>query len=169
GASGCSSCISGLRTPRGRSAVDERVRVFSGEPNARGLRIGIVASRFNDLIVERLIAGAVDALTRHGADPADIHVAWVPGAFETPLALQRLAASKRYDAPVALGCVMRGATPHFAHVAGEVSRGVAAASIAHDLPIGFGVLTVATLEQAFERAGGKAGNKGAEAALAAVE
>ncbi len=149
--------------------MDERVRRFEGEPNARGLRFGVVGARFNDFIVDRLVDAAVDTLLKHGADPADVHVVRVPGAFEMPLALAKLAASRRYDALVALGCVIRGATAHFDYVAGEVSRGVAEASLAHELPIGFGVLTVDTLEQAIDRAGGKAGNKGAEAALAAVE
>src|SRR5690606_36467778 len=149
--------------------MDERVRRFEGEPNARGLRFGVVGARFNDFIVDRLVDAAVDTLLKHGADPADVHVVRVPGAFEMPLALAKLAASRRSDALVALGCVIRGATAHFDYVAGEVSRGVAEASLANELPIGFGVITVDTLEQAIDRAGGKAANKGAEAALAAVE
>lgn len=149
--------------------MDDRVRTLEGEPNARGLRFGIVASRFNDFIVDRLVDAAVAALLKHGADAGDVHVVRVPGAFETPLALARMAASRRYDALVALGCVIRGETAHFDYVAGEVSRGVSQVSLAHDMPVGFGVLTVDTLEQAIDRAGGKAGNKGAEAALAAVE
>ena len=149
--------------------MDERVRTLEGEPNARGLRFGIVASRFNDFIVDRLVDAAVAALLKHGADAGDVHGVRVPGAFETPLALARMAASRRYDALVALGCVIRGETAHFDYVAGEVSRGVSQVSLAHDMPVGFGVLTVDTLEQAIDRAGGKAGNKGAEAALAAVE
>ena len=149
--------------------MDDRVRTLEGEPNARGLRFGIVASRFNDFIVDRLVAAAVAALLKHGADAGDVHVVRVPGAFETPLAHARMAASRRYDALVALGCVIRGETAHFDYVAGEVSRGVSQVSLAHDMPVGFGVLTVDTLEQAIDRAGGKADNKGAEAALAAVE
>ena len=149
--------------------MDDRVRTLEGEPNARGLRFGIVASRFNDFIVDRLVDAAVAALLKHGADAGDVHGVRVPGACETPLALARMAASRRYDALVALGCVIRGETAHFDYVAGEVSRGVSQVSLAHDMPVGFGVLTVDTLEQAIDRAGGKAGNKGAEAALAAVE
>ncbi|HEY8518674.1 MAG TPA: 6,7-dimethyl-8-ribityllumazine synthase [Gammaproteobacteria bacterium] len=149
--------------------MDERIRTIEGEPSARGLRFGVVASRFNDFIVDRLLDAAVAALLKHGADHADVHVVRVPGAFEMPLALRKMAASRRYDALVALACVIRGETAHFDYVAGEVSRGVAQVSADHELPIGFGVLTVDTLEQAIDRAGGKAGNKGAEAALAAVE
>ena len=128
-----------------------------------------MASRFNAFIVDRLVDAAVAALLKHGADAGDVQVVRVPGAFETPLALARMAASRRYDALIALGCVIRGETAHFDYVAGEVSRGVSQVSLEHDLPVGFGVLTVDTLEQAIDRAGGKAGNKGAEAALAAVE
>ncbi|HEX6999769.1 MAG TPA: 6,7-dimethyl-8-ribityllumazine synthase [Gammaproteobacteria bacterium] len=149
--------------------MDERIRTFEGEPSARGLRFGVVASRFNDFIVDRLLDAAVATLLKHGADHADVHVVRVPGAFETPLALRKMAASRRYDALVALCCVIRGETAHFDYVAGEVSRGVARVSADHEMPIGFGVLTVDTLEQAIDRAGGKAGNKGAEAALAAIE
>lgn len=149
--------------------MDERVNALEGEFSARGLRIGIVASRFNDFIVDRLLAGAVDTLLKNGAEPGDLQVVRVPGAYEMPLALHKMAASRRYDALVALGCVIRGATPHFDYVAGEVSRGVGHASLVHEIPVGFGVLTVDTIEQALERAGTKAGNKGVDAALAAIQ
>jgi 6,7-dimethyl-8-ribityllumazine synthase len=149
--------------------VDERIRVIEGNLDARDLRIGIVASRFNEFIVEKLLNGAVDTLLRHGAQAGDIEVVRVPGAFEMPLALQKLAASRRHDALIALGCVIRGATPHFDYVAGEASRGVASVSTTHDIPVGFGILTVDTIEQAIERAGTKAGNKGADAAVSVIE
>lgn len=148
--------------------MDERIRRIEGELSARGLRIGIVAARFNDFIVDRLIDGATGTLEEHGADPADLVVVRVPGALEIPLAVARMASSKRYDAIVALACVIRGATPHFDYVAGEASRGLASVSREHELPLGFGVLTCETLEQAIERAGSKAGNKGADAALTAI-
>jgi 6,7-dimethyl-8-ribityllumazine synthase len=145
------------------------VRVHTGTLDAAGLRVGIVAARFNEAVVGPLVDGAVDALLRHKALPADIQVAWVPGAFELPVVLERMAASGEVDALVALGCVVRGATPHFDYVAGECASGAAAVSRAHGLPVAFGVLTTDTWEQAVERAGGKLGNKGAESALAAVE
>ena len=149
--------------------MDERVQVFEGRLDATGLRFGIVASRFNDFIVDRLLTGAVDTLVKHGANPAEIEVVRVPGAFELPLALKKLAASRRFDALIALGCVIRGATPHFDYVAAEASRGISQASLGHDIPVGFGLLTVDTIEQAIERAGTKAGNKGVDAAISAIE
>ncbi len=149
--------------------MDDRVKTLEGDFNARGLRFGIVASRFNDFIVDRLLAAAVDTLGKHGVGVADIEVVRVPGAFELPLAIKRLATSGRYNALIALGCVIRGATPHFDYVAGEATKGIAAAMLAHDVPIGFGLLTVDTIEQAIERAGTKGGNKGADAALAAMQ
>jgi 6,7-dimethyl-8-ribityllumazine synthase len=149
--------------------MDERIKTIEGDFNARGLRFGIVASRFNDFIVDRLLAAAVETLTKHGVVASDIEVVRVPGAFETPLALKKMAASRRYNALIALGCVIRGATPHFDYVAGETSRGIANLSLEHEVPIGFGVLTVDTIEQAVERAGTKGGNKGADAALAAMQ
>ena len=149
--------------------MDDRVTQIEGELNARGLRFGVVASRFNDFIVDRLVEAAVDTLVKNGADAGDIEVVRVPGAFETPLALKKLAASKRHDALIALGCVIRGATPHFDYVAGEAARGVGQVMAAHESPVGFGILTVDTIEQAIERAGTKAGNKGADAALSAIE
>jgi 6,7-dimethyl-8-ribityllumazine synthase len=140
-----------------------------GRLDASGLRVGIVAARFNEAVVERLVDGAIDTLLRHGALAGDVAVAWVPGAFELPVVLRRMAETGRFDALVALGCVVRGATPHFDYVAGECASG--SSSVARDvgLPVAFGVLTVDTWEQAVERAGGKLGNKGGEAALAAVE
>ena len=149
--------------------MDERIKSLEGDFNARGLRFGIVASRFNDFIVDRLVDAAVDTLTKHGVTPCDIEVIRVPGAFETPLAIKKLAATRRFNALIALGCVIRGATPHFDYVAGEASRGIANVSLEHELPIAFGVLTVDTIEQAIERAGTKGGNKGADAALAAIQ
>ena len=149
--------------------MDQRINTLEGRLDATDMRFGIVAARFNDFIVARLIDGAVDTLVKHGATPADIEIVRVPGAFEMPLALQRLAQTRRHDALIALGCVIRGATPHFEYVSGEASRGIGQASLQHDLPIGFGLLTVDTIEQAVERAGTKAGNKGADAALSAIE
>lgn len=143
--------------------------IHTGTLDAAGLRVGIVAARFNQLVTQPLVDGAVDALIRHRALPGDIQVAWVPGAFDLPVVLEKMAASGRVDALVALGCVVRGATPHFDYVAGECASGAAAVSARHGLPVSFGVLTTDTWEQAVERSGGKLGNKGAEAALAAVE
>lgn len=149
--------------------MDERIKTIEGDFNARGLRFGIVASRFNDFIVDRLLDAAVSTLLKHGVAAGDIEVVRVPGAFETPLAIKKLAASRRYQALIALGCVIRGATPHFDYVAGEASRGVAQVSLAEEVPVGFGILTVDSIEQAIERAGTKGGNKGADAALAAIQ
>ncbi len=150
-------------------SMDDRIKTVEGDFNARGLRFGIVASRFNDFIVDRLLDGAVSTLVKHGVAASDIEVVRVPGAFETPLAIKKMAASRRYQALIALGCVIRGATPHFDYVASEAARGVSAVSLADEIPIGFGILTVDTIEQAIERAGTKAGNKGADAALAAIQ
>jgi 6,7-dimethyl-8-ribityllumazine synthase len=149
--------------------MDERIKTLEGDFNARGLRFGIVASRFNDFIVDRLLDAAVSTLLKHGVASGDIEVVRVPGAFETPLALKKLATSRRYQALIALGCVIRGGTPHFEYVAGEASRGIGHVSLSEEIPIGFGILTVDTIEQAIERAGTKAGNKGADAALAAIQ
>lgn len=145
------------------------VKNIDGDLVARGTRFGIVVSRFNSFISERLLEGALDTLTRHGADAANVEVVRVPGAFEMPLALKAMAESKKYDALLALGCVIRGGTPHFEYVAGECVKGVAQIGMQYNLPVGFGVLTVDTIEQAIERAGAKAGNKGADAALTAIE
>jgi 6,7-dimethyl-8-ribityllumazine synthase len=144
---------------------------FSGTPQGRGepRRIAVVASRFNQSIVERLVEGATDALIRHGVAAEDVDVVWVPGAWELPLAARRLLTSERYIALVAVGAVIRGDTPHFDFVAGEASRGLAQASAEFDAPIGFGLLTCDDTEQAEARAGGAHGNKGWDAALAALE
>lgn len=144
-------------------------RTFTGAMSGAGLRIAIVSTRWNDFIVERLVAGAADALKRSGVDEKAIDHAIAPGAYEVPFVARKMAETGRYDAIVALGCVIRGATAHFDYVAGEAARGIAAAAAATDTPIMFGVLTTDTIEQAIERAGTKAGNKGAEAALAAIE
>jgi len=143
--------------------------IFEGKLLAQDLRFGIIVSRFNDFICDRLLGGALDALKRSGADDGNIDVYKVPGAFEIPLIAKKAASAGRYDAVICLGAVIRGATPHFDYVANEVSKGVASASLETGTPISFGVLTTDTLEQAIERAGSKAGNKGWEAALAAVE
>ncbi len=143
--------------------------VIEGDLIDRGGRYAIVAARFNEFITGRLIDGAVDTLRRHGVDPAQITVIRVPGAYEIPLVCQRTAATGRFDAILALGAVIRGNTPHFDYVAGEVAKGVAASSIQTGIPVIFGVLTTDTIEQAVERAGTKMGNKGAEAAAAAIE
>ncbi|WP_188647065.1 6,7-dimethyl-8-ribityllumazine synthase [Marinithermofilum abyssi] len=143
--------------------------VFEGQLTAQGLRFGIVAARFNEFITGKLLAGAKDALIRHGMDEKDIDVAWVPGAFEIPLIADQMAASGKYDAVITLGAVIRGATPHFDYVCNEAAKGISACSLKHSIPVIFGVLTVDTIEQAIERAGTKAGNKGWEAALSAVE
>jgi 6,7-dimethyl-8-ribityllumazine synthase len=136
---------------------------------ARDVRVAIVAARFNDFVVARLIDGAVDALLRHGASEKNLELVRVPGAFDMPLVVRRLAQSKRYDAIVALGAVIKGETAHFDFVAGECAGGVARAALDSGVPVGFGVLTCDSFDQAIDRAGGKAGNKGAEAALAALE
>lgn len=136
---------------------------------ARDIRVAIVAARFNDFVVSKLVDGAVDALLRHGASEKNLELVRVPGAFDMPLVVRRLAQSKRYDAIVALGAVIKGETAHFDYVAGECASGVARAALDSGVPVGFGVLTCETFEQAIDRAGGKAGNKGAEAALAALE
>jgi 6,7-dimethyl-8-ribityllumazine synthase len=144
-------------------------RVVEGVLDGKGLRIGIVVSRFNDFISERLLHGALDCLQRHGVADKDITVAHVPGAFEIPVAARRLAFSKRYDALVCVGAVIRGETSHYDQICGEVTRGVAAVALEAGLPVTFGVLTTETLHQAIERAGAKGGNKGWDAALAAIE
>jgi 6,7-dimethyl-8-ribityllumazine synthase len=142
---------------------------FSGAPRGQGRRCAVVVSRFNETITQRLLEGALDALVRHGVTFDDVDVFWVPGAWELPAAARRVAASERYDALVALGAVIRGDTPHFDYVAGEASRGLSLASADFDVPIAFGVLTCDTMAQAEARAGGEHGNKGWDAALAALE
>jgi 6,7-dimethyl-8-ribityllumazine synthase len=143
--------------------------VFEGNLIGTGLKVGIVVSRFNELLSSRLLSGAMDALTRHGVAEEDIDVAWVPGAFEIPLVAKRLADSGRYDAVIALGVVIRGGTPHFEYVAAEVSKGVAHVALKSAIPVMFGVITADTIEQAVERAGTKSGNKGWAAAESAIE
>ena len=145
------------------------IRTLEGDFVATEARFAIVASRFNNFIVDSLIAGAIDTLRRHGVKDSSIDLVRVPGAFEMPLAAQRLAASSRYDGIIALGAVIRGSTPHFAYVAGECTKGLATVSLQHSIPIGFGVLTTDTIEQAVERAGTKAGNKGVDATLSVLE
>lgn len=142
---------------------------FEGKLDATGLKFGIVIARFNSFIGERLLEGAIDAIIRHGGDDGSIHVARVPGAFEIPLAAKKMAESSTYDALICLGAVIRGSTPHFDYVASEVSKGVASVSLDTGIPVAFGVLTTDTIEQAVERAGTKAGNKGFEAAVTAIE
>lgn len=144
-------------------------KYFEGNLDAKGLRFGIVVGRFNSFIGERLLEGAMDALLRHGADDGNIAVARVPGSFEIPLAAKAMAETGNYDALICLGAVIRGATPHFDYVAGEVAKGIAQVSLATGMPIAFGVLTTDTIEQAVERAGTKAGNKGFDAAMTAIE
>lgn len=145
------------------------MRVYEGNLLAQGLRFGIVISRFNDFICDRLLGGALDALRRSGCEEGSVDTFKVPGAFEIPLAAKKVASSGRYDAVICLGAVIRGSTPHFDYVANEVSKGVASVSLECNIPIAFGVLTTDTLEQAIERAGSKAGNKGWDAAMAAIE
>ena len=147
----------------------DNIRTLQGDLLARDLRFAIVAARFNEAIVENLVRGAVDALVRHGASERQIEVIRVPGAFDLPFIARRVALAKRADAIVALGCVIRGATPHFEYVAGQCAAGLARAADDSGVPIAFGVLTTETIEQAVERAGTKAGNKGADAAMVALE
>jgi 6,7-dimethyl-8-ribityllumazine synthase len=142
---------------------------FTGSPTGAGRRVAVVASRFNETVTRALVDGAMDALVRHGAAFDDIDVYWVPGAWELPLAVRHAMATARYDAVVALGAVIRGDTPHFDYVAGEASRGLSEAARDADIPVGFGVLTCDTMEQALARCGGEHGNKGWDAALAALE
>jgi 6,7-dimethyl-8-ribityllumazine synthase len=145
------------------------IQEIEGQLTIRGVRIALLVSRFNSFIVESLLSGAVDTLKRHGAEERELQIIRVPGAYEMPIAAKRLAASQSYDAIIALGAVIRGGTPHFEYVAGECTKGLSQVSLQHDIPIAFGVLTVDSIEQAIERAGTKAGNKGAEAALSAIE
>jgi len=145
------------------------IKTIAGQLTISGARFGIVVARFNSFIVDALESGAIDALRRHGVLDADIEIVRVPGAFEIPLAAQAMAAAKKYDGIIALGAVIRGSTPHFDYVAGECTKGLATVSMQHSVPVGFGVLTVDSIEQAIERAGTKAGNKGAEAAMTVVE
>ena len=145
------------------------MKTIEGQLKADGLRFGIVAGRFNEFITAKLLSGAIDCLVRHGAKAGDLATAWVPGAFEIPLAAKKMAASGKYDAVICLGAVIRGATPHFDYVCAEVSKGIATISMQYETPVSFGVLTTESIEQAVERAGTKAGNKGVDAAMAAIE
>jgi len=149
-------------------AIDQP-KIIEGELMVRDLRFGVVITRFNDFVVESLLRGALDALKRHGAADKQIEIVRVPGAFDLPVAARKLALSRRYEALIALGAVIRGQTPHFDYVAGECASGLARIALETGVPIAFGVLTTDTMEQAVDRAGGKAGNKGADAALAALE
>lgn len=144
-------------------------RMIEGNLSAKGLKVAIVVGRFNDFISERLLEGALDTLLRSGAADSDIDVVKVPGAFEIPVAAKSLARGGSYDAILCLGCVIRGATPHFEYVAGEAAKGVARVSLDFDTPVSFGIITAENLEQAIERAGTKSGNKGRDAALTAIE
>ncbi|HNS56549.1 MAG TPA: 6,7-dimethyl-8-ribityllumazine synthase [Smithellaceae bacterium] len=144
-------------------------KLIEGKIVAKGMKFGIVASRFNDFICGRLIEGAIDALTRAGADEKDIVICKVPGAFELPLTAKKMAKSNRFDAIICLGAVIRGATPHFEYISAEVSKGIASVGLETEIPVVFGVLTTDNIEQAIERAGTKSGNKGADAAMSAIE
>jgi 6,7-dimethyl-8-ribityllumazine synthase len=144
-------------------------KIMEGKIVAKGMKFGIVASRFNDFISGRLIEGAVDALTRAGAEEKDILIYKVPGSFELPLTAKKVAKSGRYDAVICLGAIIRGATPHFEYISAEVSKGIAMVGLETEVPVVFGVLTTDTIEQAIERAGTKSGNKGADAAMTAIE
>ncbi len=145
------------------------VKNIEGELRGEGLKAGIVISRFNDFITTRLLEGAKDALLRHGVDGEDIEVAWVPGSFEIPMITKKMANSDKYDGVICLGAVIRGETPHFEYVSNEVSKGIARVGLNTDIPVSFGILTTDTIEQAVERAGTKAGNKGFEAAVSMLE
>lgn len=145
------------------------IKTIEGQFDAKGLKIAIIATRFNDIIVDRLTGGAVDYLVRNGAERDDLTIVRIPGAFEMPIVAKKLFASGKYDGVVALGAVIRGSTPHFDFVSNEASKGLAQASMEANIPLGFGLLTCDTLEQAIERAGSKAGNKGVEAASAMLE
>ena len=143
--------------------------IYQGNLVATNLKVAVVVARFNEFITSKLLGGAKDALIRHGAQEADIHTIWVPGAFESPLIAQKAAQSGKYDAIICLGTVIRGSTPHFDYVCAEVSKGVAQTSLKFNIPVAFGVLTTENIEQAIERAGTKAGNKGFDAAITAIE
>jgi len=145
------------------------VKVIEGQLVAKGKKFGIVASRFNDFITKRLLEGAIDELLRHGAKDADIQAVWVPGSFEIPMVANKLARSKKYDAVICLGTIIRGDTPHFDYIASEVAKGVAKVGLDTNVPTIFGVITAESLEQAIERAGTKDGNKGRDAARSAIE
>ena len=145
------------------------MKIFEGNLVSQDIKVGIVCARFNECIVSKLLSGCEDGLLRHGVKPDDICVAWVPGAFEIPLITSKMAKSGKYDAVIALGAVIRGSTSHYDYVCNEVSKGIAAVALESDIPVMFGVLTTDTIEQAIERAGTKAGNKGSECAQGAIE
>ncbi|MDR3244709.1 MAG: 6,7-dimethyl-8-ribityllumazine synthase [Elusimicrobiota bacterium] len=145
------------------------MKIISGDLKAEGKKIALIVSRFNEFITNKLVSGAEDILKRHGAKDADITVIWVPGAFEIAAMAKRAAQKGGFDSIICLGCVIRGATPHFDYISAEVSKGVAAVSMQYEIPVVFGVLTTDNIEQAIERAGTKAGNKGSDAALSAIE
>ncbi|NFI07872.1 6,7-dimethyl-8-ribityllumazine synthase [Clostridium botulinum] len=145
------------------------MKIYEGRLTAEGLKVGIIVSRFNEFITSKLLAGSIDCLKRHGAKEDNIEVCWVPGAFEIPVIAKKMASKGKYDAVICLGAVIRGATPHFDYVSSEVSKGVAHVSLDKEVPAIFGVLTTDTIEQAIERAGTKAGNKGYDAAMSAIE
>jgi 6,7-dimethyl-8-ribityllumazine synthase len=145
------------------------MKVYEGSLVAQGLKFGIIIGRFNEFIGGKLLSGAIDGLKRHGVEEENIEIAWVPGAFEMPLIAKKLVATKKYDAVICLGAVIRGSTPHFDYVSSEVSKGIASVSLETGVPVIFGVLTTDTIEQAIERAGTKAGNKGYDAAVTAIE
>jgi 6,7-dimethyl-8-ribityllumazine synthase len=145
------------------------MKTYEGKLIAQGLKFGIIVGRFNEFIGGKLLSGALDALKRHGVEENDIEIAWVPGAFEIPLIAKKMAYSKKYDGVICLGAVIRGSTPHFDYVSSEVTKGIAHVSLDSEIPVIFGVLTTDSIEQAIERAGTKAGNKGFEAAVTAIE
>lgn len=145
------------------------MKTYEGKLVSQGIRVGIVTARFNEFITSKLLSGALDGLLRHGVPEGDIHTAWVPGAFEIPLAASKMAKSGKYDAVICLGAVIRGSTSHYDYVCNEVSKGIAAVSLESGVPVLFGVLTTENLEQAIERAGTKSGNKGYDCALSAIE
>lgn len=145
------------------------MRIIEGNLVAKDIKIGIVVGRFNEFIVSKLLGGALDGLKRHGVEEENIEVSWVPGAFEIPLVAKKMAQSKKYDAVICLGAVIKGSTPHFDYVCAEASKGISSVSLSEELPVIFGVLTTDTIEQAIERAGTKAGNKGYDAAVTAIE
>lgn len=145
------------------------MKTYEGNLVSQGLKFGIIVGRFNEFIGGKLLSGALDGLKRHGTEEGDIEIAWVPGSFEIPLAAKKMAKTGKYDAVICLGAVIRGATPHFDYVSSEVSKGIASVSLDTEVPVIFGVLTTDTIEQAIERAGTKAGNKGYDAAVTAIE
>lgn len=145
------------------------MKIYEGQLVAQGLKFGIIVGRFNEFIGGKLLSGSIDGLKRHGVAEEDIEILWVPGAFEIPLMAKKMAKSGKYDAVICLGAVIRGATPHFDYVSGEVTKGIASVSLDTEIPVVFGVLTTDTIEQAIERAGTKAGNKGYDAAVTAIE